>query len=195
MMSLVFQTLICVLFYPSANFGRRVLSSPMSVCLSVCPSVRLSVRLLPKACPHDNSKNILWNFTKLAHMMYLTKLKTPIDFERSRSKVKVTRGQKVKNFERPYLENYWADSLQTKTKMYSYPRAIAPCASFWISTSGLKARQGSKVKSTFSTISRELLVVSTSNKDHCLRLDELHKNGNYNILAKMHRLRDICDFA
>ena len=95
-------------FYPSAYPAGGVLSSPVSV----CPSVT-------RACPHDNSKSNQPNFTKLVHMMYLNDLQKPIDFERARSKVKVTRGQKVKNFDRPYLENYWADSLQTKTKMYS----------------------------------------------------------------------------
>ena len=41
-----------------------------------------------------------------------------------KSKVKVPQGQKVKNFDQPYLENYWADSLQTKTKMYSKQRQL-----------------------------------------------------------------------
>ena len=54
---------------------------------------------------------------KLSQMIDLTSRKKPIVFERSRSKVKVTRGQKVKNFEPRYLENYWADSLQIKIKM------------------------------------------------------------------------------
>ena len=53
--------------------------------------------------------------------MYLNDLQKPIDFERSRSKVKVTRGQKVKNIDRPYLKNYWADSLQTKTLVKGFP--------------------------------------------------------------------------
>ena len=92
---------------------------PEGYCRHPCPSVCTFVRTLPEACPHDNSKGISYKFTKLAHKMYLGKLKFPIVFERSRSKVKVTRGQKVKNFDRPYHENYWADSLQTKTKMYS----------------------------------------------------------------------------
>ena len=58
--------------------------------------------------------------------MYLSKLNFPIVFERSRSKVKVTRGQKVKNFDRPYLKNYWADSLQTKTKNVQLVKGFPP---------------------------------------------------------------------
>ena len=103
-----------VIFLPLGLSGRRsivVTHVRLSVPPSVCPSVRTS----PEACPHNNSKGISYKFTKLAHKMYHSKLKIPIVFERSRSKVKVTKGQKVKHFDRPYLENYWADSLQTKT--------------------------------------------------------------------------------
>ena len=114
----------CILpwFLPLGLSGRRGIVVT-HVCLSVCPSVRPSVRLsvcyLKLVRAISQTQIDWWKFTKLAHKMYLGKLKFPIVFERSRSKVKVTRGQKVKNFDRPYLENYWADSLQTKTKMYS----------------------------------------------------------------------------
>ena len=54
---------------------------------------------------------------KLSQMIDLTSRKKPILFERSRSKVKVTRGQKVKNLKQLYLKNYWTDSLPIKTKM------------------------------------------------------------------------------
>ena len=108
--------LICVVFTPRPIRPEGYCRHP---CPSVRPSIRMSVCMLPEACLHDNSKGISYKFIKLAHKMYLGKLKFPIVFERSRSKVKVTRGQKVKNFDRPYLKNYSADSLQTKTKMYS----------------------------------------------------------------------------
>ena len=127
--------------------------------------------------------------------MYWWETPVKFDFGRSRSNFKVTRGQKVKNFDRPYLGNYWADSLQTKTIMYSYSRAFLPCASFWISTPGKKARLGSKVKSTFSTISQKVLIVSTRNKDHCVRLNEAHKNVAHNFFRTMHRFRVIHDFV
>ena len=52
-------------------------------------------------------------FIKLAHKMYLANLQKLIDFERSRSMVKATRGQKIKIFDRPHFENCWVDSLQT----------------------------------------------------------------------------------
>ena len=77
---------------------------------------------------------------KLSQMIDLTSRTEPFDFERSRSKVKVTRGQKVKNFEQRYLENYWADFLQTTLESYSLVRATILCMSLLVPTSGKKAR-------------------------------------------------------
>ena len=94
------------LCFPSMNIG-----FPDKIChvyyqISSKPSILVHITL-KKCCIHFGLwRSISWNFTKLAYMMYLTKLNMPIDFERSRSKVKVTRGQKVKNFDQPYLGNY-----------------------------------------------------------------------------------------
>ena len=52
----------------------------------------------------------------ICHTMHISGTLKYANFERSRSKVKVTRGQKVKTFERLYLRNYWSDQLQTKSK-------------------------------------------------------------------------------
>ena len=132
---------------------------------------------------------------KLSQMIDLTSRKKPIDFERSRSKVKVTRGQKVKNFEPRYLKNYWADFLQTKLKSYSSVRATILCMTLPVPTSGKKARQRSKVKYTFLAISRKVFVVETSSKDHCLPLEKTHKNDRHDFFAPTHGFRDIVDFV
>ena len=120
---------------------------------------------------------------KLSQMIDLTSRKKRIVFERSRSKVKVTRGQKVKNFVPRYLKNYWADFLQTMILCYSSVRATILGMPLPVPTSGKKARQGSKVIYTFSAITQKLFVVATPNKVHWLCLDETHKNDVHDFFA------------
>ena len=67
--------------------------------------------------------------------------------------------------------------IHSKHKPKCTARDFFPYASFWNSTSGLKARQRSKVKYAFLTITQKLLIVSTWNKDHWIPLDEPHKNA------------------
>ena len=86
------------------DFDKYVGRFGLSVCLRVCI----------KSC--YNSKTISLIIMKLTQMIDLSITQRCIIFPRSRSKVKVTRGQKVKTFERLYLRNYWSDQLQTKSK-------------------------------------------------------------------------------
>ena len=136
---------------------RNFISASMlvgSVCLFVCLFVCLSVCLSHFPFLLDNLSNFALIDLKLSQNMHLGSRKNAIEIQRVTLKVKVTRGQKVKNFDTRYLRNYWTDFLLIKLKIFSSVRALILGMSLPVPTSGKKARPRSKVIHTFSVITQ-----------------------------------------
>ena len=126
---------------------------PEGYCCHLCPSV--SPTICYPSFQHGNLKANSLKFTKIAHMMYLINRQKSIEFGRSRSKVKVTSGRKVKKL-MGHISKIIGAIHSKQNPKYTASKGLSslesPCASFWNCTFGVKAQQTSKVKSTFSTI-------------------------------------------
>ena len=154
-------------FLPLGLSGRRGIvvthvrpSFRLSVCLSSCNRKlfhAISQKRIDGSSPNLHTRCIL---ASLSSLLFL------------RGQDQRSRSPEVKNLDRPYLENYWANS-----------------------NSGLKARQRSNIKSTFSVKTQKLLVVATCNKNHWIPLVELHKIVARHFFRPTHRFRYISNFV